>query len=102
MFCSRQQKIISRTFKIRGTLVFLCPKERERERDRGGERAREKERERERERERGRGREKERETERDREEKSVGHFISKPPGQSEKPANYTVSTVCTGKSERAV
>ncbi len=27
------KKIISRTFKIRGTLVFLCPKERERERE---------------------------------------------------------------------
>jgi flagellar biosynthesis/type III secretory pathway protein FliH len=33
MFCPRQKKIIiSMTFKIRGTLVFLCPKERERER----------------------------------------------------------------------
>jgi hypothetical protein len=30
VFCPKQ-KIISRTFKIRGTLVFLCPKERERE-----------------------------------------------------------------------
>jgi hypothetical protein len=27
MFCPTQ-KIFSRTFKIRGTLVFLCPKER--------------------------------------------------------------------------
>jgi hypothetical protein len=25
------KKIISRTFKIRGTLVFLCPKERDKE-----------------------------------------------------------------------
>jgi hypothetical protein len=35
------KKIISRTFKSRGALVFLCPKERERERERGGERERE-------------------------------------------------------------
>jgi hypothetical protein len=28
------KKIIFRTFKIRGTLVFLCPKEREREGER--------------------------------------------------------------------
>ncbi len=28
------RKITSRTFKIRGTLVFLCPKERERESER--------------------------------------------------------------------
>jgi hypothetical protein len=33
-------KIISRTFKIRGTLVFLCPNERERERERVRERER--------------------------------------------------------------
>ncbi len=39
------KKIISRTFKIRGTLVFLCPREIERKR-----REREQERERERER----------------------------------------------------
>jgi hypothetical protein len=31
IFFSRAKKINSRTFKIRGTLVFLCPKERERE-----------------------------------------------------------------------
>ncbi len=48
------KKIISRTLKIRGPLVFLCPKERERERER--ERDRERERERQRERERGRER----------------------------------------------
>jgi hypothetical protein len=34
------KKIISRTFKIRGTLVFLCPKEREREIERERERER--------------------------------------------------------------
>jgi hypothetical protein len=34
-------KIISRTSKIRGTLVFLCPCERERERERKGKRERE-------------------------------------------------------------
>jgi hypothetical protein len=27
------KKIISRTFKIRGALIFLCPKEKERERE---------------------------------------------------------------------
>jgi hypothetical protein len=37
MFCPRQKKIISRTFIIRGTLVFLCPKERERGRESEGE-----------------------------------------------------------------
>jgi hypothetical protein len=37
MFCPRQKKTISRTFKIRGILVFLCPKrERERMRARKG------------------------------------------------------------------
>jgi hypothetical protein len=50
MFCPRQKKLISRTFKIRGTLVFLCPKERDRERAR--ERERESKREQERESER--------------------------------------------------
>jgi hypothetical protein len=30
------KNVISRTFKIRGTLVFLCPREREREREREG------------------------------------------------------------------
>jgi hypothetical protein len=35
------KKIMSRTFKISGTLVFLCPKERERERKRERERERE-------------------------------------------------------------
>ncbi len=35
-------KIISRTSKIRGALVFLCPKEREGEREREREREREK------------------------------------------------------------
>jgi hypothetical protein len=53
------KKIISRTFKIRDTLVFLCPKERERERER--ERGRESESERERERDREMERERERE-----------------------------------------
>jgi hypothetical protein len=41
MFCPRQKKIISMTFKIRGTLVFLCPKGRERERERERKRERE-------------------------------------------------------------
>jgi hypothetical protein len=33
MFCPRK-KLISRTFKIRGKLIFLCPIERKRERER--------------------------------------------------------------------
>jgi hypothetical protein len=75
MFCPRQ-KIISRTFKTRGTLVFLCPwgggerecetnNERKRERER--ERQRETERHKEGTRERVRARARERERERDRE-----------------------------------
>jgi hypothetical protein len=50
------KKIESSALSIKGTLVFLCPKERERERERGGEkeRVRESEREIEREREWGR------------------------------------------------
>ncbi len=51
------KKLISRTFKIRGTLVFFCPKERESKRARKRDREREWERERERERERVRERE---------------------------------------------
>jgi hypothetical protein len=41
VFCPRQKKIISMTFKIRGTLVFLCPKEQEKERESERERERE-------------------------------------------------------------
>jgi hypothetical protein len=37
MFCPRQ-KIISRTFKIRGALVFVCPKEGEERREKKEER----------------------------------------------------------------
>jgi hypothetical protein len=37
MFCPRQ-KIISRTFKIRGALVFLCPKKGEERRETRDER----------------------------------------------------------------
>jgi hypothetical protein len=41
MICfAPDKKIISRTFKIRGTLVFLCPEERERARVRERVRAR--------------------------------------------------------------
>jgi hypothetical protein len=66
MFLLRQKKIISRTFKIRGTLVFLCPKEREREREiKKGK---------------GRGKGKEKEREGEREDKSEGDFISNLPG----------------------
>jgi hypothetical protein len=45
------KKIISKTFKTRGTLVFLCPKERDREKERAREGEREQERAREQERE---------------------------------------------------
>jgi hypothetical protein len=104
MFSPRQQ-IISRTFKIKGTLVFLCPKERERARgqEREGEqeqereqergRERERERERERDRERGRERERDRESERERQKEStkalVILFLNRL-GQTEKSTNYTV------------
>jgi hypothetical protein len=60
------KKILSRTFKIRGTLVFLCLRERERERERA--RAR-------------KGKEKgKRKRRREREDKSASNFISKTPG----------------------
>ncbi len=54
-------KKISRTYKIRGTLVFLCPRGKKREREQEGERESEREREREKEkgREKGKGRERE-------------------------------------------
>ncbi len=45
MFFPRAKKIISRTFKIRGALVFLCPDERQRERESERERERRGERE---------------------------------------------------------
>ncbi len=62
------KKIIPRTFKIRGTLVFLCPKERYKDivrarkgkrQGKGKEKERKREMERERERERDRDRERE-------------------------------------------
>ncbi len=43
----QSKKIISRTFKIRGALVFLCPDERQRERESERERERERRGERE-------------------------------------------------------
>jgi hypothetical protein len=70
-FALDKKKLISKTFKIRVTLVFLCPKERKREREK----------ERERERARGRERLREREKkEKERENKRVGNYIYKPPG----------------------
>jgi hypothetical protein len=71
------KKIISRTFKIRGTLVFLCPKERGRERESDRERARTRAR-------KGKGT---RET-----EKTKAWVIIFPncPAQNENSANYTV------------
>ncbi len=57
MLCPREKKI-SRTCKIRGTLVFFCPREREKEMEGGkGERKRE------RDSERGRAKDREREQE---------------------------------------
>jgi hypothetical protein len=61
------KKIIPNIFRIRGILVFFCPKERQRERGsggRGGETERE---EREKEKERAREKKKEKERERERE-----------------------------------
>jgi hypothetical protein len=61
------QKIISRTFKISGTLVFLCPKKRERESES----------------KKGKGKERER-------TKEWAIIFLNRPGQNEKSANYTV------------
>ncbi len=69
------KKLISRTFKIRGALVFLCPKERGGE----GERGERREERGERGEERRERREERRET-KGRENKSTGDYISKPPG----------------------
>jgi hypothetical protein len=53
IYFAPDKKIIFRTFKIRSTWVFLCPKEREREQEQERERERERERDRDREREGG-------------------------------------------------
>jgi hypothetical protein len=75
---AQTKKIISKTFKIRVTLVFLCSKEREGER--GGERERESE--------KGKGKEKKKE--REKEEKARAILFPNRLVQSEKSANYTV------------
>jgi hypothetical protein len=80
MFFPHTKKILSRTFKIRGTLVFLCLRERERERERKGKK-----------------REIEREGERERTKVRAILFLKRP-GQSEKSVNYMYCTV----QERAV
>jgi hypothetical protein len=87
------KKIIFCTFRIRGTLVFLCPKVRERERARARARAS------------ARKRKVKTKTKtkrkikiktkikikRKREKKKcAGEFISKPPGQNENSVNYSV------------
>jgi hypothetical protein len=96
-----RQKIIPCTFRIRGTLVFLCPKEKERGRER--ERRRKKEREKESKRER----EKEKDTCRHISANPTNthtcphphahththmcgrlYFYSKPPGPKGKPVKY--------------
>jgi hypothetical protein len=83
MFCLRQ-KLVSWTFKIRGTLVFLCPPKREREK----ESEREKEGERERERAKARVRPRAT-TERKRERIKVrGIIFLNRPGQNKKSVNY--------------
>ncbi len=64
-FCPRQKKIISRTFKIRGTLVFLCPKERER----ASKRDRESKSEKDKKKEKGKGKRKGKERKRERGQK---------------------------------
>jgi hypothetical protein len=85
MFCPRQ-RIISRTFKIRGALVFLCPKEGEERRETRDERRETKDKRRktrderrETRNERREMRDKRRETS-ERENKSEGDYISNPPG----------------------
>jgi hypothetical protein len=72
-FCPRPKKVIFRTFRIRGTLVFLCPKDKEEE-GREGERERGRERRGERERER----ERKRMIKRKRKKVRAGDYISKP------------------------
>jgi hypothetical protein len=66
MFCPRQKKIIFRTFKITGTLVFHVP-ERERERESKSKR------------EKWKVKDKDKDKERVR-KKNAGDKISKPPG----------------------
>jgi hypothetical protein len=99
MVCFRQKKIISRTFKIRGTLVFLCPKERERER--GGSKSKSESKSENKSesesksksgkgKEKGTGKRKGKRKERERESESPGDFISKCLVQSEKSANYII------------
>jgi hypothetical protein len=73
------KKIISRTFNIRGTSVFLCSKARERERESKSKRKRESKSKKEKEKEKGKGKGKEKERERERGQKR-GDFISKRTG----------------------
>jgi hypothetical protein len=91
------KKIISKTFRIRGTLVFLCPKEREIEREREQEKSeseskseRESESESESESETGtrKGTGKGKEIRR----KARAIIFLNRPGHSEKSANYTIHT----------
>jgi hypothetical protein len=63
MSFAQENKIISPTFQISGTLIILCPKERERERKREREQEQDREQEREQEREQDREQEREREQE---------------------------------------
>ncbi len=76
------KKILARTVKIRGTLVFLCPKERERERERERKREREIEQEQERERKR--------ERERDRTKVRAIKFLSRPGKKNPQKYTFTV------------
>jgi hypothetical protein len=70
--------------------IFMYQREKKRERERKGERGRARKRERESECKSERKRMKKRKRNREREHKSVGNYISKPPGHSEKSVNYTV------------
>ncbi len=88
MELSQTKKIISWTFKIKGTLVFLCPFQREGV-GREGERERERERENERKSKSKREREKEKDRETKRERTKVQAIILlNRSGQKEKSANY--------------
>jgi hypothetical protein len=79
------KKIITHTFRIRGTLVFLCPKERERDKER--ERAVDSEDEERERKDKDKNKEKEK-REREREKKVPAIIFLNRLGQNEKSAKY--------------
>jgi hypothetical protein len=91
IYYAPDKKIFPGTFRIKGTLVFLCLKEREKERVRARAREKKKAKEQYKDKDKDENKDKERgRGERERERKSMGDYILNPPGQNEKSANYTV------------